>query len=188
MKWPNMKTSIFACCTLCFISIFSLVLLCKPSGGDGKSEIDFQILTDKAVYSPESTMHVKFIVTSMIDDPIYLHRDLYVCSGQLGFVFFQILDRNNADVRSEGCAGDIWPPGEDGEDLADPKVWILLRRGDIYGGSADFKLPPKKGTYRLKAELIPTGFTNAQKESLSQKHLRVLASPTPAPIVSVVVK
>jgi hypothetical protein len=183
-----MNRTISTSCALSVIAFFSLAVVCPPSCGDAKGEVEFQILTDKAVYSPGSTMQVKFIVTNLAEEPLYIYRDLYVCSGQLGFVFFQILDQGNKDVRGSGCSGDIWPPGEEVEHLTNPKTWILLKQGDVYGGATDFKLPAKKGVYRLKAELIPTGFTDKQKETLSQRHMRVLRSPFPAPIVSITVK
>ena len=183
-----MNKVIFVCCTLSLIVFFSLTTPYVSPGGDEKRGIDFQILTDKTAYSPHSTMHVKFIVTNTSEEPLYLRRDVSVCSGQLGFVFFQILDHNNRDVRTSGCAGDIWPPGEEVEHLADPKAWILLKERDVYGGAEDFELPAKKGIYRLEAKLIPTGFTDKQKETLSKNHMRVLTSPFPAPVVSITVK
>jgi hypothetical protein len=63
-----------------------------------------------------------------------------------------------------------------------------LKERDVYGGAEDFELPAKKGIYRLEAKLIPTGFTDKQKETLSQNHMRVLTSPFPAPVVSITVK
>jgi hypothetical protein len=170
------------------VVLSSLLILCTSWRSDEKIGVNFRILTDKAVYSPGSTMHVKFIVTNTIEEPLYLYRHLSVCSGQLGFVFFQILDHNNADVRTSGCSADGWPPGEEVEYLADPKFWILLKQGDIYGGSADFDLPAKKGAYRLKGELVPTGFTEKQKKTLSQKHMRVMTEPCSTPLVTIAVR
>jgi hypothetical protein len=183
-----MTRTIFACCALSLVVYLNLTAPRGSSGGDEKGEIDFQILTDKTTYLPGSTMHVKFIVTNTNVEPLYLHRDLDVCGGQLGFVFFQILDQNNRDVRTYGCAVDIWPPGEEVEHLADPTEWILLKQGNICGGAADFELPAKKGIYRVDARLIPTGFTDKQKQTLSQKHMRVLTSAFSAPVVSITVK
>jgi hypothetical protein len=181
-------TQPFAFRNVILVALFGLAVLHAPSSGNEEKGVDFQMLTDKTVYSSGSTMHVKFIVTNTGEEPLYLHRDLYVCSGQFGFVFFQILDNNNQDVRTSGCSNDNWPPGEEVEHLADPKFWVLLKQGDIYGGSGDFELPAKKGAYRLKAELVPTGFTEKQKDTLSQTHMRVLTEPCPAPLLTVTVK
>jgi hypothetical protein len=84
-----MNKVIFIRCTLSLIVFFSLTTPYVSSGGDEKRGIDFQILTDKTAYSPRSTMHVKFIVTNTSEEPLYLRRDVCVCSGQLGFGFFK---------------------------------------------------------------------------------------------------
>ena len=186
-----MKKIIFATCHLAAILSFNSVLGGMPQDSVTKSGIDFRVVTDRLNYPPGSTLHVKFIVTNTSETPIYLSRGLSVCSGQFGFVYFQLLDQTNREVRKEGCSADSWPlPGQSDvlKEVSDPKFWILLQPQEIYGGEAAFELPAKKGTYRLKAELIPPAFTDRQGEILAQQGTRVLQSPCPAPVVTITVR
>jgi hypothetical protein len=162
-----------------------------PANRGERNGIDFQIVADKMTYSPESTLHVKFLVTNTGETPLYLPRDISVCSNQYGFVFLQFLDRHDRDVRSEGCSSDSWPPLGDVDalkEVSDLRFWILLKHGEIYGTEDEFKLPANKGTYRLKAELIPPGFTDKQREVLAQKGTRILQTPCAAPIVTITLR
>jgi len=161
-----------------------------PSDRSEKSGVDCQIVADKSTYSKGSMLHVKFIVTNTSETPLYLSRHLSVCSGQVGFVFFQILDKHNHDVGTWGCSADQWPAPGDRDmvnEVSDSKFWILLTYGEIYGGEEEVQLPDEKGTYRLKAELIPPAFTEKQREALVQKGTRVLQSRCPSPIVTITI-
>ncbi len=156
-----------------------------------KSEVDFAIVTDRVVYPPGSVAHVKFIVTNKGETPLYLHRPLTECSGQKGFILFQMLDRENRSVDISRCSADSWPPLERAgvfKEVSDPRFWVLLQQWEIYGGESDIELPTKKGIYRLKAELIPPAFSDDQRKTLSQNRTRVLQSSRPAPVVTITIK
>ncbi len=184
-----MKTKI-ATGTFGAIVFFSLATRGMPSDCGPKSGVTFQIVTDKSAYAPRSTMHVKFIVTNIGGSPFHLSRHLNECGSPVGFASLQILDQNNQDVRGSGCSDDIGPvkDSEIIEVVTDAKFWIVLQPREIYGGEASFDLSAKKGTYRLKAELFPTSFTEKQREILSQKKMRVLLCPCSAPAVTVTVR
>jgi hypothetical protein len=177
-----------ACYTVAAIIFFVAVIRGMPPDRDEKGGIAFQVVTDKTAYTPGSALRVKFIVTNTGESPLYLLRNLSECSSQQGFFFFLILDDKNQDVRGQGCSSDSWPPEEDVERLADPQLWIRLNPGEIFGRELAFELPAKKGTYRLKAELTPTTFTSKQKDILSQRQIRVLEKPCPAPTVTITVR
>ena len=135
-------------------------------------------------------MRVKFIVTNIGETPIYIFRNFDGCSTSDGFVSLEILDSHNHDVRKTGCSVEMFP-GPNFEILKwvhDANYWILLRPRDVYGGTAQFELPAKKGTYRLKAQLYPAALTEKHREILSENNMGVLRIPHDAPLVAVMVR
>jgi hypothetical protein len=151
--------------------------------------IDFQITTDKFVYSPGDTVRVKFLVTNKGEVPLYFFRDLNRCSSQLGSYALQIVDRKNREIPLQRCSSDLRMDQLNVVDtLTNPMFGVILRRGDVYGREEDFELPTEKGTYQLKAELDPPGFTDQQKETLLEKKMRVLERRCSAPAVMITVK
>lgn len=181
------RTMSIHCIAAATILFFSAIRGTTPEP-DGTTGVAFQVVTDKTAYAPSSTLWVKFILTNTGKSPLYLSRNLSECSSSQGSFFFLILDDKNQDVTGQGCSLDSWPPGEDVERLADPQLWIRLNQGEIFGREFAFDLPSKKGTYRLKAELTPTDFTDQQKEILSEKQIRVLEKRCPAPIVTITIR
>lgn len=155
-----------------------------------ESGVDFRIMTDKPVYGPGSKLLVKFVIANTGDRPFVVPRNISQCSNIEGSFFLLILDRNNHDVAGQGCSADLGPTWETHviEQVLDPKLWIVLGPGEIYGKVSTFELPKEKGIYRLKAELIPPGFTDKQREILSQKDVRALDRRYAAPIVTITVK
>jgi hypothetical protein len=171
------------------ISFCSLVHPATPSDGRER-KVDFQVVADKAVYSPGSTMNVKFILTNTGETPLYVPRSLSECSNVEGSFFFRILDEKDNNVTGKECSSDVGPAWETHvmDQVIDPKLWIVLGPGEIFGKMSTFELPKRKGTYRLKAELTPPGFSDTQREILGQSQIRVLRFPCAAPIVRVTVK
>lgn len=164
---------------------------CSTTLGGGKeSKVNFQIVADKLVYSPGSSINVKFILTNTGETPLYVPRSLSVCSNIEGFFFFQILDQGDHNLIGKGCSSDVAPTWETHvmQQIVDQKFWIALEPGEIFGKTFTIELPRKKGTYRLKAELTPPGFSDVQKQSLQQQQIRVLRSACPAPILRVIVR
>ncbi len=171
-------------------TLISLSSITFATSDSTKTGVDFQVVVDKLVYSPGSTMNVKFILTNTGETPLYITRSLSECSNIEGAFFFRILDQKGHDVTSRGCSSDVGPAWETHviDQVIDPKLWIALQPGEIFGRSSAFELPKEKGTYRLRAEITPPGFTDKQREMLSQKEIRVLQSPCPAPIVTITIK
>lgn len=189
MRNPIWNKIITAGCALALIVLSVLIIRAMPPDPDPENGVDFQIVTDKLVYAPGSTMQVKFLVTNTGKDPIYLFRSVSNCGSQLGSYSLSVFDHNGQQVAIQRCFSDLFLDKLDVvEELTNPKLGILLEQWDIYGHVADFELPTKKGRYRLKAVLIPPGLLAKQKEILSQKHMRVLQSPCPAPIVTITIK
>lgn len=186
---PCMKTRISTCMFWATVLI-SLPTQGMPQACGPKSGVSFQVLTDHLDYAPGAALHVKFLVTNTGETPLYFSRHLNGCGSPVGFVSLQILDRNNQDVRDSGCSDDVGPIGDAEliEVVTDPRFWIQLQPREIFGGEATFALPAKKGTYRLKAELFPTSFTEKQKQILSKRGTRVLQSSCPAPSVTITVR
>lgn len=158
----------------------------------GNSGVDFQIVTDKLVYPPGSMMRVKFLVTNTQETPLYLNRGVSYCTSPLGFYWLTLLDNRDKQVPISGCSADVLMEKIDAVEMfTDPKSGIALETSSIYGSQAAFELPAKKGTYRLKAELFPGGFSEKQLQVLAEKHMRVLQSlqcKIPAPIVTITVR
>jgi hypothetical protein len=154
-----------------------------------ESDVEFRIATDKLVYSPKSTVHLKFLVTNTSEVPLYLFREVSPCSSQLGSYLMLILDRSHREVPIQRCSADLLMDTLDVVGtLTNPRFGILLLRGEVYGRDWTFELPDAKGTYRLKAELIPPGFTEGQKELLADRKMRVLQTRYPAPIVTITIR
>ena len=175
----------------CAFAAVVLTVLATPVVGSDCGEegrIDFRIITAKIHYSPGAIARVKFIITNTGEEPLYLFRSVSDCTSQIGSYLFWILDQDNKEVPLQRCSVDLAMDERVINELADPKFGIALRKNDIYGLEEEFQLPVKKGTYRLKAELWPPGFTDKQKEILSQKHMRVLQCRISAPIVQITVK
>jgi len=186
-----MKKTVSAICALAAMLFFSLTNRGMSTDSQGEDGIAFQIVTDKQIYAPRASLHVKFIVTNTSEAPFYLSRGLGECSSQFGFAYFLIVDQYDHAVRNQGCAADTWPPlGQVDviKELSDSRSWIKLNPGEIYGGESTFELPSKKGSYRLRAELMPPAFSDEQRRMLSQRGMRVLHSACPAPIVTITVK
>jgi hypothetical protein len=156
---------------------------------DPANSVGFDILPDRLVYSASSTMHVKFLVTNMGETPLYLFRNLSPCTSQIGFYSFLILDREDRTIPVQACSSDHDMDSMDVvKTLTNPKLGLVLRQYEIHGVNWDFKLPSQKGTYRLRAQLVPPTFNMFQEQTLTQNGMRVLECPVRAPIVTIVVR
>lgn len=175
-------------CALAAVVLFGLAIHAAAPDCGSENGVDFRIVTDKRSYAPAATLHVKFLITNPGEEPLYLFRLLSDCSSQIGSYLFFILDEKNKEVPKQRCSADLIMDERVIDELSDPKFGIALRKYDIYGFEGEFQLPAKKGTYRLKAELWPPGFTEKQKEILSQRQMRVLRSRCAAPIVTITIK
>jgi hypothetical protein len=158
--------------------------------GDTTSGVEFQIVPDKLTYSGGSTMHVKFIVTNTGDTPLYLYRNLSLCTSPKGSFLLQILDANNQETGQQLCSADSFPPKDDEiiREITTSELWIKLGSGKLYGSDWAADLPAKRGVYRLKAQLTPVGFSAYQKELLANKGIRVVHSSCSAPLFTITVK
>jgi hypothetical protein len=169
--------------------LLSLPVLGVPAEEDHDVGVQFQVVPDKRVYAPGATMNVMFIVEHTGESPLYLFRNLSQCSSQMGSYYLAIRDQDNRIVNREGCSSDLlWDKVDVVHDLTDPKSGIQLRQYELFGRDGDFKLPAKKGTYRLEGSLLPTGFTGEQEAALSKAQMRVVQNRYPAPSVTIVIK
>lgn len=175
----------------CVLLFSTCVQDSKPQDCGGDNGIEVRVLPDSTVYRPGSTMHLKFLVTNQDKAPVYFYRvGMSACTGQMGFLSFLVLDEHGKEANTSGCSGDTWPLGMSDavKMLSDPDSGIRLRRYEIYGFEWEERLPTKKGTYRLKVELVPAFFSDQQREALSERHMRVLQCKVAAPVVTIVVK
>lgn len=153
--------------------------------------LSFRIVVDGAQYAPGSTLDVQFLVTNKSQAAIYVPRHLSQCSGQFGFIYFQILDQRGRDTTQEGCSADSWPLPSDDElvkIVSDPKAWILLTPGEVYGSDSTFELPKMRGMYSLRAKLMPPALSDAQAQRLASKGTPVLHEACDAPLVTITVR
>jgi hypothetical protein len=185
-----MKNIFYIWCAPITMLISGILIQAISISQKPKCETEFKILTDKFVYNSGSSVRVNFIVTNEGKAPFYIYRGLRPCSSPLGSYSFAILDTMGRDIQEGGCSLDS-APMEDSkliEWITNPEDWIVLEPRESYGKQYTFDLPAKPGSYRLKAELIPTYFTEKQKEMLSQKGIRTLQYPCPASVVTITVK
>lgn len=170
-----------------------------------KEDVDFRIVTDKLVYAPGSAMHVTFLVANTGDTPLYMFRTLSQCTSQIGsysfsmwrnnkpewgWYLFMFRDRNGKEQPVQGCSADLDMEHLDVvNSLTKSTEGICLYNSHVYGLEVKYILPDKRGIYRLKAKLIPAGFTESQERALSEKHIRVLPNyDISAPVVTITVK
>jgi|SRR6185437_6467521 len=159
-----------------------------------KSDMDFQIVTDKLIYSPKSMVHVKFLVANTDYTQkrvLHLYRLVSDCSSQMGQYRLTLLDKNNNWVPMQECSADVLMDKVDAlEVFTNPVTGIALKVGEVFGSEEDVLLPPKKGTYRLKAELFPAAFNEKQRQALLDKQVRVLPGGCiiSAPVVTITIK
>ena len=200
-----MKTSsvVLAICTVILFAGLAQAQTSVPACGTNQG-FDFQIVTDKLVYAPKATMHVKFLImntdyreqqdkaTGLYSFRVlYLNRTVNYCTSPTGFYWLTILDKHDKSVPIKACSIDSDMEKEDAVELfTNPKTGVALRPGDVYGSEGQFQLPSQKGKYRLKAELFTGGFLEKQLQSLAEKHIRILPPDcqVAAPEVTVTVK
>src|ERR1700757_2815062 len=81
-----------------------------PQDCAGEKNTEVRLLTDRTVYRPGATMHLKFLVTNREEAPLYLYRaGMSPCTGQMGFFFLLLVDENGKEANTSGCSGDISP-------------------------------------------------------------------------------
>lgn len=153
-----------------------------------KSGFDFQIMTDKLVYSPRSVMHVKFLVTNtdyvqkqdrstgLYGFPVlHLYRLLSRCSSQVGFYRLTVLDKSNKQLPTNVCSSDHEMDKVDAVELfTNPKTGIALSPGEVFGSDDEVQLPATKGAYRLKAELFTADLNEKQRQALAERKMTIL--------------
>jgi len=185
-----MKTDLGRACMISGLIV--LILLAKAVAQDcgQKGGVHFQAKTDKIIFAPRATMRVKLMVVNIGEVPWYVSRSPAPCSGAAGFATVEILDSNNQIVGDLPCIADMSLLSDDQllEVVTNPKFWIQLKPGEIYGQEIDARLPAKKGNYRLRARLIPPGFKAEQKEMLSKKGISLLKDACIAPFIPITVK
>jgi hypothetical protein len=170
--------------------VFSLSALADTPDCAHSNGVDFRLFTDNSVYSPGSLMHVWFIVGNNGQTPIYILRSISECTDLEGSFAFRIFDKTNRDVTDNGCSSDVGPSWETHvmDQMTDAKLWIALQPGEIFGRESTFEAPKAKGTYRLRASVVPPGFTEKLRQILSENRIRVLTCSCSAPEVKIAVK
>jgi hypothetical protein len=149
---------------------------------------NFQVVSDNRVYSPGDRLHLKLFLTNNGKSPLYVSRQVW-CGGPTGFAIVDIVDESGQRI-AKNCYADETQPtdAELLELMTNPELWIQLQPGEIYGQERYYDLPQRRGTYRVKAYLIPPGFEKTQLTLLSQKGISVLRSLCTAPEISITVK
>lgn len=172
------------------ISFLSLLARSQTVPAAREQNLELQIVTDKLEYGPGSRVVVKSIVTNRGEASVYVVRNLSSCVRWEGYVYLQILDKQGQGVKKTGCVTDRSPiKGFDiMKELNDANLWMLLGPLEVYGTMEGFELPRKKGTYRIKAELVPPQFDANQKGTLSQHKMSFLQNRLAAPVVTITVK
>lgn len=199
----SVKCAVLAGAVILLSVVLTQAQTSVPACGTNQG-FDFQIVTDKLVYAPKATMHVKFLVmntdyreqqdkaTGLYSfGVLYLNRTVNYCTSPTGFYWLTILDKHDKSVPIKACSIDSDMEKEDAVELfTNPKTGIFLRPGDIYGSEGEFQLPSEKGNYRLKAELFTGGFLEKQLQSLAEKHIHILPPncQVDAPEVTISVK
>jgi len=178
------------------ICVIALAVSAKPPVGGLSANsacgngLDLQIVTDKRVYAPSTTIKVEFLVTNMSDTPLYLFRSIDQCSSPLGSLSLRVRDPNNQEVPGLECAVDyLMDQLDPAQKLGDSKYGVLLRKDEIFGKWQEYEVPKEKGLYRLQGELVQVGFlTDDQEKALSQHQMRILRHTCSSPIVTIEVK
>jgi len=135
-------------------------------------------------------MHVTFLVKNNGKMPLYLFRRVGQCTSPVGWLSLELRDQQDHLAEHWGCSIDNFNFGDEDvvQALTKQESGVYLQSGEIYGRERVYKLPEKKGTFRLHAELAPAGLTEGQKQALSQHQMRVLQSTCLAPTVTITVK
>jgi hypothetical protein len=172
------------------VIFFTLSIFADTPNSVHSNGVDFHLITDNSVYSPGSLMHVWFIIGNDGQTPIYIPRSISECTDVEGFFAFRIFDRTNRDITTTGCSSDVDPSWESHvmDQMTDAKLWIALQPGEIFGRQSTFEAPKAKGVYRLRAHLVPPGFTEKGRQFLSERRIRVLTCACPAPEMKIIVK
>jgi hypothetical protein len=152
--------------------------------------VDLRIVPDKQVYEKGGTMHVRFFVTNLDDDPLYLFSFIDQCSSPLGWLALRLHDPRGNEVRSYACAVDfIMKEVRPAETLRDSRYGVMLRKNEIFGRVQEYKLPNERGTYRLRGDIGQVGhLTDDQNEALSENHMRVLRHTCSSPVATIKVR
>ena len=178
-------------CGTVMICLFGWAAWSGSRTGAGDGGIAFTLTTDAAVYPPKAAARVKVLVENTGSTSLYVYRRISQCSGQEGSVYLEILDEVGHDVRAEGCSGDSLPTLTSRdilEEVSRTVKWVEIQPGEIFGRELTIELPRARGTFRLKAELIPPGFSAEQREILRRNGKRVPEGVCPAPVVTITVR
>ena len=163
----------------------------EPQDCAKREDVHLRVLTDTMSYQAGATLHLKFLITNDGEAPIYFYRTgMSACTGQMGYVSLYIDNEQGQHVNTSGCSADTWPLGKSDavKELADADSGIRVNRHEIFGFEWDEKLSKERGTYSLKAELVPAFFSDEQRKALSERHMRVLQCRVAAPVVTTAVK
>ena len=185
-----MNLSLFKTCGLATTFLLLLVSSAAKPGIDS-DEIKFDAVPQsftlklrkgipEGELTPGVMMNIKFLVTNTGTIPIYIFRNLGRCSSTDGFAAIEVTDKAGRPVQLGGCSGSGL--GRTNAELIswvkDPRYFVWLQPGEIYGGEASFELPPMKGKFHVQATLYPTGSLHkGQVEFLQDNDIRVLSSP-----------
>jgi hypothetical protein len=182
-----MKVFVKIVLSVCCVAFIGYSVAASRQLGD---QLDFRVSVDKSLYSPGMRVNLTYTVANKGEVPIYIYRNLGICSSPSGFADLKVLDSHNHELALSGCSGETLPVKDTElvKWVTNPDLWILLQPEEVYEGLSSFKLPSKAGQYRLFAQLIPTGLSKTQKEILAEKRMRVLQSPINAPVVTVTAK
>jgi hypothetical protein len=177
-------------CIIFSMTAYNVGLRAKERHGIKVSCPIFQIVTDKTTYSGGEWLHLKLIVTNNGESSLYVSREMGFCSGPTGFAVVEILDQFDRQHGRLGCSADGAPEtdAELLELMGNSKFWIQLRPGEVYGQELRYELPLGQGTYRIRANLLPAGFSDKQSALLLQKGIHVLGSSCSAAEVTISVR
>jgi hypothetical protein len=121
---------------------------------------------------------VRVLIRNTSHKPLYLFRNIGQCNSHLGKLSLNLRDRQNNDVEDWECFIDDYEFSKLDvvAVLHDSRSAILLNDGETYGREEEIDLPNDKGTFRLRAELVP----------LADGQMRVLlgACSSPAPSIT----
>lgn len=151
--------------------------------------MSFQLATDKVAYRSGETAVLRFTITNTGSQPIYVSRDLGMCSRWTGYFDLAIFDHRDNKISRPGC--DVFVTGIPDRNLKESfrsSDWKVLLPGEAYSLQEGIGVPTAKGRYHLAAELMPPGFPDHQMEMLVADGIRVLRSRHRAPLIVITVK
>ena len=158
-----------------------------------RPRVAFEIVPVRTAYRPNEPITLRLILVNRGEASVTVEKFSPTCSSDF-FAFAQVsvVDEHHQQALKGGCAADSFLSKDaverEASQVGKTDYWIKLEQGELFGQETTREVTTKKGTYTIKAYLLPARFPEEERRKITQRGIAILSGEIEAPAVRITVR